>query len=229
MGEFEINWGFRMRNGFEQILGNAKQDIQFVEDCLEELRTEKKTRKLWKAWFGLIDHYSKAVSAMRRATDQGKSKAWSDKLLSEQKRDHILQYALKARDHSNHVFEDKREVRPSIYEAGNLFRISGPVNAQIASYNNVVIGPDGVQQPDLQGAFRLKEGVYAGGSIGESQLKKYDHALVLNDVTTRGKTYKLPNPNTPKAKQAIEIGEYVLEWLKTKATEAEELAKSEKS
>lgn len=98
-----------MRQGYQEILDNAEQEVEYVSDFLSDLLNTVETRKLWRAWSGILEHYVKAVSALRRATDQGKSKAWSDRLMHQQKEDPILQYAYQSRDHAAHVFEGKRK------------------------------------------------------------------------------------------------------------------------
>lgn len=75
-----------------------------MSDFVAERAETSETRKLWRAWSGILEHYVKAVSALRRATDQGKPKALSDGLIHQQKDDSILQYAYQSRNHSTHVF-----------------------------------------------------------------------------------------------------------------------------
>ena len=133
--------GSIMRQGYEEILHNAGQEVDYVADFLEDLKSVEETRKLWRAWSGVLDHYVKAVSALRRATDQGKSKGWSDRLRTGQKNDPLLQYAFQSRDHASHVFEGKRKAMPRAVSVGGLISLSG--NSSVTLSNNTVVGSDG--------------------------------------------------------------------------------------
>lgn len=206
-------------------MNNATHEIEYVKDFLGELTSVKETRKLWRAWSGILEHYVKAVSALRRATDQGASKKWSDSLLAAQRDDPILQYAHQARDHASHVFEGKREAYPRSVSVGGVISLSG--NSSVTLLNNTVIGPDGVAQKLPDGNLITKEGRYAGGSISRYAISEHDHFVILNDVKTRSGLWKIPNPETQKSKQAIEIAHHVYEWLLLKLSEANELVKAE--
>lgn len=214
-----------MRQGYEVTIQNASQEVEYVSDFLEELSSEEETRKLWRAWSGLLDHYSKSVAALRRATDQGPSKRWSDSLLNEQKNDPILQYAFQARAHATHVFETKRETSPRAVSIGNLVSISG--NSSVTLSNNTVIESGRIHRlPD--GTIYTKDGRYSGGTIPREAVQEQEHYVVLSDVTTRSGVWRVPNPKTVRSRQAIEIAEHVLNWLRQKLGEAEALAASEK-
>ncbi len=215
-----------MRPGYETILENAAQEVNYVKDFADDLTSVEETRKLWRAWSGILDHYVKAVSALRRATDQGASKRWSDSLLATQKDDPILQYAFQSRDHASHVFEGKREASPRSVSIGGAISVSG--DSSVTLLNNKVIGPDGVTRELPNGDLVTKGGRYAGGSISRAEISEHEHFVVLKDVKTRSGLWKIPNPDTQKSKQAIEIAHYVCEWLKIKLSEAEELAKVNK-
>lgn len=196
-----------MRQGYEEILHNAAQEVEYVADLLEELTSVEETRKLWRAWSGILDHYVKAVSALRRATDQGNSKAWSDRLLIDQKSDPVLQYAFQSRDHASHVLEGKREANPRTVSVGGLISVSG--NSRVALSNNVVVGPHGSVHKLPDGTFSTKDGRYAGGSIPRGEVNEHEHYVILKDVKTRSGVWPVPNPNTPPTKQAIEIARHV--------------------
>lgn len=215
-----------MRAGYENIIRNASQEIEYVSDFLIELTSSEETRKLWRAWSGVLEHYAKAVSALRRATDHGKSKGWSDKLLYEQKADPILQYAFQARDHATHVFEARREASPRAVSIGNFISISG--NSSVTMSNNTVVGPDGKIQKLPDGTIFTNDGKYAGGTIPQEVVIENEHYVVLTDVKTRSGVWRVPNQSTHPSKQAIEIAKHVLDWLNSKLSEAKEMAASEK-
>lgn len=214
-----------MKSGYEIILRNASQEVAYVEDCLSDLRTETETRKLWRAWSGILDHYVKAVSAMRRATLEGPSKRWADALLSEQRDNDFLNYAFQSRDHANHVFEQVRTVQPRSVNLAPLVSVSGDAN--IILKDNFQIDKDGTAHKLPEGQLLVKDGRYAGGSIMKSEVSEFEHFVLLGEVKTRSGVYPLPNPESDRASQAIEIGAYVLEWLQLKLEEAIRLAAEE--
>lgn len=214
-----------MREGYVEILHNAAQEVAYVADFLEELKSVEETRKLWRAWSGVLDHYAKSVSALRRATDQGKSKGWSDRLLADQKNDAILQYAFQSRDHATHVFEDKREANPRSVSIGGLISVSG--NSSVTLSNNVIVGADGSVRRLPDGTLNTKDGRYAGGSIPRGAVDEREHFVVLKDVKTRSGLWPIPNPKTHPSKQAIEIAEHISDWLREKLSEVKEMAKLE--
>jgi len=215
-----------MRAGYEDIIRNASQEVEYVSDFLIELKSVEETRKLWRAWSGVLEHYAKAVSALRRATDHGQSKGWSDKLLSEQRADPLLQYAFQARDHATHVFETRREASPRAVSIGNFISISG--NSNVIMSNNTVVGSDGKIQKLPDGTIFTNDGKYSGGTIPQSAVTENEHYIVLTDVKTRSGVWRVPNPETHRSKQAIEIAKYVSVWLNSKLSEAKEIAASEK-
>jgi hypothetical protein len=212
-----------MRRGYEGIIENAMQEAEYAVDCAKDLTSEVETRKLWRAWSGMLDHYVKAVSAMRRATDEGKSKGWSDSLLAEQRRDPFLQYAVQARDHAAHVFESAREAEPSSVSLGNFIKIYG--NSNVTLKGNVVVDSDGRTNPLPDGTIFATNGRYRGGSIPKSLLTQQDHYVVVSDVKTRSGIWTVPNLSTPPERRAKEIAAYVCEWLQKKIKELEALAK----
>lgn len=212
-----------MRQGYEGIIRNAAQEVEYAVDCAKDLTSEVETRKLWRAWSGMLDHYVKAVSAMRRATDQGKSKGWSDSLLADQRRDQVLQYAVQARDHAAHVFESARDAEPSSVSLGNFIRVSG--NSNVTLKGNVVVGPDGRVSPLPDGTIFTAGGRYHGGSIPKSLLTQQDHYVIISDVKTRSGIWTVPNLSTPPERRAKEIAAYVCEWLQKKFEELVALAK----
>lgn len=215
-----------MRPGYEEILQNAAQEVDYVTDFFAELTSVEETRKLWRAWSGVLDHYVKAVSALRRATDQGKSKGWSDGLLADQKNDPFLQYACQSRHHASHVFEGKREAHPRSVSIGGMISISG--NSSVTLLNNVMVGSDGSIRNLPNGTLSTKDGRYAGGSIPKSEINEHEHFVVLKDVKNRSGIWCVPNPKTDQSMQAIEIAKHICEWLEMKLNEAKDLANLEK-
>ncbi|WP_342070405.1 hypothetical protein [Yoonia algicola] len=215
-----------MRHGYEEILHNAAQEVDYVADFLDDLKTVEETRKLWRAWSGVLDHYVKAVSALRRATDQGKSKGWSDSLLADQKSDPLLQYAFQSRDHASHVFEDKREAIPRAVSIGGMISLSG--NSSVTLLNNRVVGSDGSVRKLPDGTLSTKDGRYDAGSIPIDAVNEHAHFVVLKGVKTRSGVWSVPNPETDPSNQAIEIAQHVSDWLKARLAEATEMAKAEK-
>ncbi|MDR7123754.1 hypothetical protein [Pseudotabrizicola sp. 4114] len=215
-----------MRQGYEDILSNAELEVEYVADLVVELVTTKETRKLWRAWSGILEHYVKAVSALRRATDQGTSKGWSDSLLHQQRDDILLHYAFQSRDHANHVFEGKREASPRSVKLDDIFSISG--NASVTIRGVSVVGRGGVARNLPSGVINTRDGFYAGGTIPKSSIREQKHYLVLTDVKTRSGVWSIPNPKTHPEKQAIEIAIYARDWLNAKLKEANELAAQEK-
>jgi len=215
-----------MRQGYQEILVNAEQEVEYVHDFVLELSATSETRKLWRAWSGVLEHYVKAVSALRRATDQGKSKGWSDGLLHQQKNDPILQFAYQSRDHASHVFEGTREASPRSVNIGNVISVGG--NSSVTLSNNTVIGPDGSVSKLPDGVMKTEDGRYVGGTIPRNTVQEREHFIVLKDVQTRSGVWPVPNQKTHPEKQAIEIAQHVSNWLKTKLAEAKELAATEK-
>ncbi|MBR9653549.1 hypothetical protein [Thalassovita aquimarina] len=215
-----------MRPGYQEILENAGLEVEYVLDFLSELKSTEETRKLWRAWSGFLEHYVKAVSAMRRATAQGKSKSWSDSLLHQQRNDAILQYAYQARDHASHVFEGKREANPRSVSLGGMISVAG--NSSVSLSNNFKIGPDGIVHKIPDGVLKTENGRYAGGTIPKNAVEEHQHFLVLKDVETRSGVWPIPNPETHPEKRAIEIAEHVASWLEARLHEVKKLAAAEK-
>ena len=215
-----------MRPGFELIIKNAEDEVSYVEDDLRDLASTTETRKLWRYWSGILEHYVKAVSALRRATDKGSSKAWSDELLAQQRKNPFLLYARQARDSLGHVFEEKRDKQPRSVSIEGFLSISSDSNVELKE--NYVVAQDGTFQRLPEGHLRVKDGRYAGGSIPRTAVQENAHYLVLTPVTTRSGNWAVPNQDTPPEKQALEIGEYVLHWLKAKLAEALTLAEDER-
>lgn len=211
-----------MRAGHRQILTNAKAEVEYVLDFVEELVSTEDTRKLWRAWAGMLDHHVKAVSAMRRATDQGRSKAWSDALLHQQRSDPILQYAFQARDHATHVFESRREASPRAVSLGNLLSIGGSSHVTIEDCG--VVDAAGVLHKFPDGTIEIRDGRYAGGTIPRAAVREQEHFLVVADVTNRSGTWRVPNPGTPPERRASEIAAHVARWLQDRLREAEDLS-----
>ena len=214
-----------MRENYQIILKNAATEVEYAEDCLKDLINTQEASKLWKAWSGLLDHYVKAVSALRRATDTGSSKRWSDQVLFQQKNDLILHYAFQARDQANHTFENSRDAEPHSISIGGAIRLSG--NSSVYMSGNRVIGPSGETYNLPDGFIETKDGRYAGGTIPKHQLTQHEPYLVISEARTRSGTYPIPNPDTAPEKRAQEIGEHVLAWLKRLHKEATELASFE--
>lgn len=215
--------GHDVRQGYQEILANAEQDLEYVSDFVLELSRTEETRKLWRAWSGFLEHYVKTVSALRRATDQGKSKAWSDGLKHQQKKDPILQFAFQSRNNASHVFEEKREAVPRSVNIGNFISVGG--NSKGTLSNNRKIGPDGRVSKLPDGVLRTENGRYAGGTIPRQSVQEHEHFIVLKTVRNKSGVWQVPNQKTPREKQAIEIANYVMAWLEIKLSEAKELAK----
>lgn len=215
-----------MRQGYIEILENAAQEAEYVADFVIELSQVSETRKLWRSWSGILDHYVKAVSALRRATDQGKSKSWSDELKYQQKADSILQYAFQSRDHASHVFEGKREVSQRFVSLGGLISVGG--NANVTMLNNTVIDHNGHVSKLPNGMLQTEDGRYASGTIPRGAVEEHAHFVILSTVNTRSGIWHVPNPETKPEFQALEIGQYLSKWLEIKIAEAKEMAKLEK-
>ncbi|MCZ4257314.1 hypothetical protein O4H53_17320 [Sulfitobacter sp. G21635-S1] len=214
-----------MRQGYEQILRNAEQEVEYVGDLLKELVSAQETKKLWRAWSGILDHYVKAVSALRRATIDGSSKWWSDKLLAEQKSDPLLQFAFQARHNANHVFEGKRDAQPRRVSIGG---VSFRGNGNHVMEGNVYGNKGGRFRPLPSGNIVIKDGQYIGGTIPNHKVVQYEHFVILTAVKTQGRVYPVPNPKTDRSKQALEISEHVYDWLQKKLREALKMAEAEK-
>lgn len=214
-----------MRPNCQQIIKNAETEVEYVIDFLEELSAEIETRKLWRAWSGVLEHYTKAFSAMRRATDIGSSKLWSDNLKHLQKNDPILQYAFQARDHATHIFEDTRETRPHSISLANLISVSGSGN--VVFENNKILGRDGITHNLPEGEFQVKDGRFVGGTFPRGALTEKPHHIVLTDVKTRAGVFVIPNSSTPQDQQAIEIAKYVGSWLQSRLLELKEMQAEE--
>jgi hypothetical protein len=94
--------------------------------------------------------------------------------------------------------------------------------------NNTVVGSDGKIQKLPDGTIFTNDGKYSGGTIPQSAVTENEHYIVLTDVKTRSGVWRVPNPETHRSKQAIEIAKYVSVWLNSKLSEAKEIAASEK-
>jgi hypothetical protein len=217
-----------MRSGFTEILQNAEFEVEYVFDFVRELSTTEETRKLWRAWAGVLEHYVKAVSAMRRATDQGSSKAWSDDIIYQQKNDPILQYAFQARDHATHVFEAKRDASPRTVSIGNGISISLPGEWVAKLGNNLHVKSDGSTHLLPEGTLKANDGRYVGGTIPKSAIQEREHYLILAEITTRSGTYSIPNPEIDPEKRALHVAEHLAKWLKSRLLEANEFAANER-
>ncbi|SOC30101.1 hypothetical protein [Thalassospira xiamenensis] len=214
-----------MRVGYTSILSNALQEIEYASDSANDLKSNKDSKKLWKAWSELLDHYVKAVSAMRRATDQGSSKKWSDSLLEEQRRNKILQYAYQARDNANHVFEMTRRVEEPSVSLGKIIRITG--NSRVTFRDNYIVDPQGVKYIMPNGQITTQGGRFKGGNFPREVLKQNEHYLVISEVQTRSGFYDIPNLDTKEENRANEIAECICYWLDKKKNELISLAKEE--
>lgn len=214
-----------MRQGYETILKNAEREIRYVADFVKDLQNEQDIERLWRAWSGLLGHYVNAVSALRRATDQGASKSWSDKLIPEQKNDVILYFAFQARNEYVHNLETERETKPGgVNIAGNAVRVEGNFNLNITFDNCATRGADGRALP-LHGEAQIREGKLAKTTLPVGMTKQGNHYVVLSAVKARdGSVLQVPNPNTPKDEQAVEVASYVRDWLQQKLAEAKALA-----
>ncbi|WP_114389133.1 hypothetical protein [Notoacmeibacter marinus] len=212
-----------MRDGYKEIIENASFEVDYAEDCLEKIALATDNTKLWMLWAGILDHYVKAVSAMRRATDQGSSKAWSDRLIARQKADPILQYARQARDQANHVFEMKRKVGSGFVSVGsNAIRIGG--SSKVFLSNNLEVDRYGVSRKLPEGFLVTVDGRYAGGTIPKKAITETRAYVVIEDVANRSGIWSVPNPDTAPEKRAVEIAEYLVMWLKNCLDEVKELS-----
>lgn len=217
-----------MRQGYQDILANAEQEVEYVIDLVSELSSNHQTRKLWRAWSGILDHYVKAVSAMRRATDQGQSKAWSDSILYQQRNDPVLQYAMQARNSTNHRLEERRDAEPRSVSIEGFIAVSG--NSEITFTDNIVVGPDGVPRKLQNGVLKTEDGRYAGGTLPRSAVQEREHFLILRDVKMlNGGVCYLPNPKTPREQQAIEISQHVANWLTEMLETVKDMARKEEN
>jgi hypothetical protein len=91
-----------------------------------------------------------------------------------------------------------------------------------------MIGPDGQVSKLPDGVINTKDGRYVGGTISRNAVQEREHFIVLKDVKTRSGVWPIPNQKTHPEKQAIEIAQYVDNWLKSKLAEAKKMADNEK-
>lgn len=109
---------------------------------------------------------------------------------------------------------------------GNFISAGG--NSQITLSNNTVIGPDGRVSKLPDGFFNTTDGRYDGGTIPINAVQEREHFVILKDVKTRSGVWQIPNPDTLPENRAIEIGQYVHNWLRERSLEARELERDEK-
>ncbi|QBF32170.1 hypothetical protein [Thalassococcus sp. S3] len=214
-----------MDRNHETILENAQQEVDYVKDYLDDLAAEEETRKLWRAWFGVLTHYVNAVSALRRATSCGASKGWSDNLKNEQKQDEWLRFAFQARDAANHVFESKRHTEPRRASVG-VISMSNAAHVHISDYTE--LDHEGNVVTRYSGALDVADGRYTHGTFPRDKVEEHEHQLVLTEVKTRSGTYAPPKTESTGTQQAIEIGNYLLDWLRQKLFEAQNLAEQDR-
>lgn len=212
-----------VRQGTENIIKNAEREVRYAKTCLDCLKAEEEAEELWRHWSALLDHYVKAVSAMRRATNNGTTKAWSDRLLSEQKSDPVLHYAFQSRDHANHVFESLRTAAPRSTSwksktFGNV-RFTGD-NSDIRFFKTTT-DPDGNTKEHLVAEMNTKDGRYQSGSLKEDEVSERPAFIELTDVKTRSGLHSVPDLGVDKPRQAAEIGDRIIDWLETKLSDVQ--------
>ncbi len=214
-----------MRNGFKGIFANAKQYVAYAKKDLAELKAETETDNLYRLWGSFLENYTSAAGAMMRATDQGPSKAWSDRMKHEQKSNPALQYAFHARN-ARHQHEVPRQPSGRSTVIGrNAIRISG--NAKVYMKDNREIGPNGQVRMLPEGQFAFEDGRLISASK-PSEFQELDHHIALQPVRDQsGNTYAVPNQDTPVDLRAAQLAETVLHWLEEKLSECEEMVKSE--
>ena len=218
-----------MKNGFETLLKNARMDVEYSKDFLRDLETETETRKLWRAWGGLLENYVKAVGALRHATDGGRSKAWSDKLLHTQRTDPYLAYAFQFRNSDKHVIQQERGIQRRSASIPGFIHIEGSIK-DFQFTNNKVINSDGTvtNLPDFMGDIKDGRMITQDGAKGPFvETEHFVRLTTVHDGRSK-KKFEIPNSSTAPEHQAIELGHYICNWLQAKLNEATEMAEREK-
>jgi len=208
---------------FEAVLNNAEMEIDYAKDYAQQLKIETETRKLWRAWSGLLQHYVLAVSAMRTASNGGSDKLWSDRLLSEQKSVPSLLYAFQARNAEKHALENARDVQPRSSSVQGLITISGDID-NLKMHDNYSIDEYGNKCLLPAGDAKFIDGRMVEGTIDRSALEEHDHFIRLSAVTNRGVKFPVPDMGIPAEGAAIQIATDIVEWLEKKYAELKELA-----
>lgn len=218
-----------MNKGFEVTLNNAVSDVEYTRDFLEQLETETETRKLWRAWSGLVENYVKAVGAMRHAAAGGSSKKWSDNLLSTQRSDVMLQYAYQARNAHAHAHERYRDVRARAATIPGIVEIQGSVGNFVFEGNTITSGEgENVPIPDVSAT--IFDGRVVAGIGATDIFVETDHFVRLAPIHSKrdNKTYDVPNTDVEEDRRAIELGRYICDWLSDRLSELQALAEVER-
>lgn len=211
-----------MKTDIDSAIANANMEIEYANDLFHSLRTEHETRKLWRAWSGFLAHYVSAVSAMRFASNQGSTKLWSDKLLSEQKLNANLNYMLQSHNAGKHRSQAPRVVEPKSASIGNFIKISGNIENLTLS-NNTVKDQYGVTRKLPEGKARIIDGRFVEGTIDLGAIDKSEHFVRLQPVENRGVVYDVPSMDVTDDLKAIHLAEEVVTWLDAKFSELKEL------
>ena len=214
-----------MKHDFEVAMQNAEMEIDYASDFAQQLINETETKKLWRAWSGLLQHYVLAVSAMRTASNGGSHKLWSDRLLADQKSQPSLLYAFQARNAEKHSIENARDVQPRSSSIQNFIKVSG--NAQnLQIHNNYSVDQHGNKTKLPEGRADFIDGRVVSGTIDHSSFKEIEHFIRLSTVVNRGIEFPVPDLGEPTERIAIQIATNVVEWLELKYDELKELAKN---
>lgn len=230
----------RRISGFESIWRNASANAADAKAHLEDLKKETEIHFLYRSWFGLLESYKDATAAIKRATSIGPSSAWSSRIYREQKENPFLHYAFHARNERSHRMEKPHALGSnwvSIGGAKNVSTVSNDrlkrqrgnivinVPMRISTEKHSIIQGASVTRPEGGTEFidyldARRTGYH--GEMRNTDIVRYESPyLKLSAIKTReGNEIQVPNVSTPPEKQAIEIAEYICEWLDQKMVEA---------
>jgi len=180
--------------------------------------------EIWEAWSAILDHGEKAFKAIRNATCEGATKAWSDALLHKRKSDPILQYAAQFRDYLNHSHDKGQLGIPRRVNVPFLGTVSEATD--ISFYGNVCINEHGISGELPSGNFDVRSGRIVSATIPKDAFQEEIGFLLLEEIVNRGRRYPVPNPKTPRERQAREIADHLQLWLETSLSEAKKLAEA---
>lgn len=214
-----------MRAGFKTILANAEDYVRFARDYRDNLEKEEDTTRLRRSWMSVIEQYNLAVGAMIKATNQGETKAWSDRLKHEQKQDQILQYARQLWNANKHDFERREKTVGRSVRIMDAISIQGSVqNLQISDLK--VFSRDGAVRKLDKAQARIENGQVVDGKYPDGVFDEKPHFVELKPVLNRSVTYEVPNLELAPEERALAIANYLCEWIESKLVEAMELADS---
>ncbi|MDP2495845.1 hypothetical protein Q8W25_17590 [Shimia thalassica] len=220
-----------MIEGYETHIETAKSEVLYTKKAFEELKTENDIRFLWKAWADLVSHYSIALKAMKTATEGGSSQQWSNTVYKKQKENEMLQFAFQFRNFLSHFTATQKETSHGMVNLGGLVSLPkgmvGETKITIINSDSNVFGLDGKPVKIVEAVAEMKDGQLDPGSFPEELIQETNHCIKLFDFENNKVEYKVPNPQTPTDKQAIEIAEFVCSWLEKMLEECEELAREE--